>query len=895
MSVESESGNKSIDALGKMLQSITALYKQRKEVGDEREIVYHEKNELNKALTCICQLYGLIENETLGLEESIQEALDFIQAAWQYPDETAARITYENNTYATGNFIVETEWKHQAIISIANKEVGKFELFYMEKTPEEFQGILMWERPHMIDAFAAGIALIITRIEAAEKRAALDQVLKQARHTEKKYAAKIARNLPKLKKIKQMADESIQATNLFLASISKELLASSERIVASVGQQDNQESAEDSNWRTIVASSNHISKVVRQIGDFADVETKPFRQNNSEFNLRFLMEDLLGTLYNKSRAKGIDLINFTNAVIPEKLVGDSEKLKQILTNLIDNAINRSSEGEIGVGVELEATPHLLPIFHFTIADSGPPIYEENLVNTFFPFHKEDSDTSSFDIHCRLGRSISKKLVEFMGGEIWVENCFHYEKDNHPGATIHFTMWMDIVSGQNFSGMLANMDVGDVKALVVEKNNVYRRYFRSLLENAGVTPIFTDDYDNALAIIRSRNFDPDEFPIIILRDNFEGLYSNLLVDYLRSDKCEFSLRLIGVSENNVPKDTTDLDPYQTILEKPLSAQNVFNLLQNTIKEFTASLPKEDDEILVANEAEMEPEIESNVESNQKSTAEGPQNTIPRVLMADRADSKRVVIEKLLKKRDCDVSLFSDGRDAIDKIRSGQFDVLIIDIDLPIIGGLEVIKMVREWEKQNDSRISIIGITGENEEMENKMILDAGADECISEPINVKNVLEIIGRLMIQNAEELESESEPEETPTTDRELNLGGVTRFDSDEALSLIDNDSDILIELLEVFADDSKELIDLIDNAISSEKYALVIELGEQMNRAAISVGAKRVSLISNHIIIETGNDNTTQLNSHLELLNEELSAFNREARIFEQSCQQENQKSQK
>lgn len=894
MSVESESKNKPVDELGKMLQAVTDLYNLRKSVGDEREIIVHEKKELGKALTCICSLITLIETENLGPEQSFGEALDLIQTAWQYPDETAARITYDNNVYTTGNFIVETEWRHEADITLDGNTVGKFEVFYMEKTPDEFEGALMWERPQMVKAFSLGLSLIIDKFNAYEKRETLKQVLDQARQTEKKYAAKIARNLPKLKKLKQMADESIMATNRFLAAISKELLGSFDRILESTGNPASGETPDAADWQTVRATTKHISQIVRQINDYAEIETRPFRQNNSEFNLRVLIEEVLTPLHKKARAKGIDLINFTNPLIPEELIGDAAKLKAILINLIDNAINRTGKGEIAIGVELEATPHLLPIFHFTVADSGDPIYEENLPRTFEPFEKEKDDTSSYDIHCRLGRAISKKLVEFMGGEIWVENCFHYEKENHPGTTIHFTMWMDILSKQQTPNILTNIDFGDMKALVVEKNNVYKSYFSILLGNAGIDPLFVDDYDRAVAILKSPKYDANALPLAILRDDYETLNANALIHYRQSLDDPPFMRLIGICENALPETFDANSPFTSFFEKPISAVKFFDLIKSTVnayietKKAEPAAPIEDGEATDSWANETAP-IPIPVPVTDDATA-GPSAETTRVLLADRSDAKRVVIEKLLKKRNYGVTLFGDGREAIDKIRTGHFDMLIIDVDAPIIGGLEVIKMVREWERQNDMFISIIAVTNPKNQIDSKVCFEAGADECLSTDENIKDILGTVDRLhqIRQNGETPIDEAETAEETT---ELNLDGVTRFDSDSALKNVDGDSDMLIELLEIFADDCRSLTIELDNLLTSNNFEETPQVLRKVEKAAGSVGARSIVMIAQHLQSAGSNNDGSGFRDAFNRLTDEIAAFNREARIFEQSYQQQDQ----
>ncbi|MCK5125426.1 MAG: response regulator [candidate division Zixibacteria bacterium] len=876
---------KHIDELGNMLRLITKLHKQQKSVGDEREILFHEKKELNKALTCLCGLTSLIGNTSLPLEECFRQALELIQSAWQYPDETSARIFYNDEIFITSNFIVETEWRHQAAVKVEDKIVGRLELFYMEKTPVEFSGILMWERQIMMDAFAAGLGLIIDSYSSKEKQKSLNEVLQKARQIEKKYAAKIARNLPKLKKIKQMADDSILATNRFLSSISGELLGSINTVLSSVENVES-EFCQSSEWQKLRASSKHISQIIHQIHNYAEIETKPFKQTNTEFNISQLIADVVTPLSHKARAKGIDLINFTNPIIPEQLIGDSENLTTILTNLIENAINRTESGEIAVGVELEATPHLLPIFHFIVADSGGAIDEDQRPKIFEPFDKDAVGLSSYDIHCRLGRSISKKLVEFMGGEIWIEDSFHYDKENHNGTTVHFTMWMDILPNQEKEIATLDIDSISVNALVIEKNEIYRRFYRILLENSGLNPIFADDYEMAVLLIDNPNFQENPIEVAFLRDTSQQITSNHFIDFLQDRQNEYDIPVIAVVEDaiedfNVPENS----PVVSLLTKPLNHDDVLVVLHPIIKSILDNIEKP--------EPEPEPESEDATEQHQEfanETQEIPLEVTPsaNILMAENDDSRRIIIEKLLTKRGYGVRLFSDGREAIDEIRNGKYDILIIDIDVPVIGGLEVIKLVRDWEKRNETLISIIAITGEQDELEGKMSLDAGADKCLSEPLNVKSILSQISTLMNRVANT--DEEEPLEVPDN-LTIDMAGVMRFDSDEALKLIDNDDDMLIELLDIFAQDSRAITDQLDNAIAAENKSEAMTQAGSLSRAANSVGAKTINLICSHIIAFAAKDDYIQLKAMIEKLHEELAAFNREARIFEQSCQQENQ----
>ena len=879
-----------IDELGKMLQLITELHKQQKPVGDEREVLFHEKKEITKAHRCLCQMIQLTENISLGFDQCLQEALDLVQGAWQYPDETSARIIYDQRTYTTSNFIIETEWRHEAPIKILDKEVGKFEVFYMEKTPEEFVGKLMWERPEMVQAFADGIGLIIGRFEAREQHETLKEVLDQARQTEKKYAARIARNLPKLKRIKQVADESIHVTNRFLAAISEELLASINHVISSINDSVESGAEPPGEWKNIKASSKHISQIVGQIHDYADIETKPFKQNNSEFNLSLVIEELIAPLYKKARAKGIDLVNFTSPVIPEKLVGDVTKLRQILTNLVENAINRTESGDISIGVELEATPHLLPIFHFIIADSGPEIKDDDISRYFEPFEREIAGSSSYDIHCRLGRSISKKLVEFMGGEIWFENAFHFDKDNHPGASIHYTMWMDITAGQKHDSALSSIDSIALNAIVVEQKELYKRYFRIMLENAGISPIFADTYEAAVSTLKSRNFKNTDIPFAIIRGSAEVIFDNPLINYLSKSDNEKNVRIIAISEpGESQSEIPEFSPIEALLTKPIRKTELVKSINDIIKTYLEANARPEPEP----PQEMPPLYQ---ESSPAALTEIPAESaliresaapLIRILMAESSDSRRTIIEKLLTKRGHTVSLFNDGRQAIDNIRSGAFDMLLLDVDIPVIGGVEIIKLVRSWEKQNNTYIPIITFTVQDNAIESKLCLDAGADECLPAQTGVKEILACVEKLA-QNRFEEEKDPFSETVPI---DISLLSINKFDSDAALALIDNDNEMLIELLEIFADDCRNYIQELEPAVASQNYDSIADYAHRIEKAAGSVGAKVIGIVAQRLAIAADKHEDPEFTSGLTRLTEEIAAFNREARIFEQSCQQQGQ----
>lgn len=388
-------------------QAIGDLPNQLKRVENHRDIMVHDIREQFLALKSLYSLLDIVYNQNLSLPDAFREVLDLVPASWQFPDDTSARITIDGNEYRTSNFIVETQWRHPADIVIDGETRGTFEVFYMEEKPPNFNGIFMWEDTELLKSFAGLIGFMVIRKAQSDL---MSEHVQQAEQIEQHYAERLAENIAKFKKIKAMADTSVQQMTHFIGRLGEEMGGLLDTVNAASDASDGNEQADGSELKGTI---DGMQVLANAINDYSLIKQGRLHQTNHEFGLRDSVESAAGRFYRRARRKGLDLIIFVDALVPDKVIGDSEFLQRILSHLVENAIARTESGEIVVRAEMEATAHLLPIFRFRITDTAPTIPQEALTAIFNPFAENLPEACAASLSCRLGLSIAREFPIFL--------------------------------------------------------------------------------------------------------------------------------------------------------------------------------------------------------------------------------------------------------------------------------------------------------------------------------------------------------------------------------------------------------------------------------------------------------------------------------------------------
>jgi len=974
-----------------------ALYKLIGELGEQRKraeieanTVRHDMREISNALASLGRLGKILERSDLDLDTAIQEILDLIPLVWRHPDETAARIIHQGREYKTSNFIVETQWRHASDIMVEGKPKGLVEIFYLEERAPDFAGIQMWENGDLIGAFAAGIGLLFERHQLTGERNIQADIARKAQEKNKHISDRLSKAIAKLKSMKERSEETERRMHWLLAHISAELrtmLVGMTNLAGKGLETACKEMAEP--LRQIKAEAENAIRTTNRIYDYAHISHGQFRHNNTEFRMRDVVENAVDQFYDRGRRNNVDLIAVIDPFVPNRVIGDGNRLSQILTYLLENALARSGEGEIVIRVNVEVSAHMLPVFHFVVVDNGPGIVVETKDRLFDVCSDDTNSLSRGNLYSRLGTAMAKHMVEILGGEIWIEE----RKDDTEGNEIHFTMWLDIVKERHNAseGNESNILSGS-RILVAESSKTYRELYRLLLEYWGIeativstgrealdhikndidsrTPFAAVIIDSALsdmdgckiadqiladsgrnkpavimtssagrppdenrsgsggvaaalgkpigqaalqealeAVIRGETRSEEyveediEQPAPITEDQSqppEEPNENQDQSQLREESSENQDQLHPPEEPNENQDQSQLreesSENQDQLQSPEEShedqdQSQFreessenqdqlqppeepneNQDQSQLREESSENqdqlqpPEEPNE----SQDQSQPPEESHEDQDQLRPPEKPNKRT--VLLYDNGnDPHREMVTELIRKHGHAVVTAATGHEILEKIKSDEPGIVIIDAIMPDMYGLDVVKTVRSSEKNDKGHLPLIAIAPSNSGIDRQTGLEAGFDNLLNEPIAFNRLIEIIE----SNYPNTAAVEQPEEGQPQ-------MVMHFDREKALKMVDNDPEMLTDIIEIFEDNCKIFLADLNDALTSSDFGKVIDVAAKICDAAENIGAMKIYETGKQLAALSFPDNRDRAREYAVLLHEECAEFRKIAEAF-------------
>jgi len=896
-----------------------ALYKLIGELGEQRKraeieanTVRHDMREISNALASLGRLGKILERSDLDLDTAIQEILDLIPLVWRHPDETAARIIHQGREYKTSNFIVETQWRHASDIMVEGKPKGLVEIFYLEERAPDFAGIQMWENGDLIGAFAAGIGLLFERHQLTGERNIQADIARKAQEKNKHISDRLSKAIAKLKSMKERSEETERRMHWLLAHISAELrtmLVGMTNLAGKGLETACKEMAEP--LRQIKAEAENAIRTTNRIYDYAHISHGQFRHNNTEFRMRDVVENAVDQFYDRGRRNNVDLIAVIDPFVPNRVIGDGNRLSQILTYLLENALARSGEGEIVIRVNVEVSAHMLPVFHFVVVDNGPGIVVETKDRLFDVCSDDTNSLSRGNLYSRLGTAMAKHMVEILGGEIWIEE----RKDDTEGNEIHFTMWLDIVKERHNAseGNESNILSGS-RILVAESSKTYRELYRLLLEYWGIEATIVSTGREALDHIKNDIDSRTPFAAVIIDSALSDMDGCKIADQILADSGRNKPAVIMTSSAGRPPDEnrSGSGGVAAALGKPIGQAALQEALEAVIRGETRSEEYVEEDIeqpapitedqsqppeepnenqdqsqlreeSSENQDQLQPPEEPNESQDQSQPPEEshedqdqlrpPEKPNKRtVLLYDNGnDPHREMVTELIRKHGHAVVTAATGHEILEKIKSDEPGIVIIDAIMPDMYGLDVVKTVRSSEKNDKGHLPLIAIAPSNSGIDRQTGLEAGFDNLLNEPIAFNRLIEIIE----SNYPNTAAVEQPEEGQPQ-------MVMHFDREKALKMVDNDPEMLTDIIEIFEDNCKIFLADLNDALTSSNFGKVIDVAAKICDAAENIGAMKIYETGKQLAALSFPDNRDRAREYAVLLHEECAEFRKIAEAF-------------
>jgi len=526
-------------------------------------------------------------------------------------------------------------------------------------------------------------------------------------------------NVTELVQARRQAESSNKAKSEFLANMSHEIRTPMNGIIGMAKLAlDADPTLEMREFLGVIKESGlSLLTILNDILDFSKIEAGKIDLASIAFDLRDVLSEALRPLACQAAEKGVELACDIPPDLPGALLGDPYRLRQVVVNLVVNAVKFTHRGEIVVSVVQESASSDTARLHFTVRDTGIGIPRDKQDRIFDAFEQADGLTTRKYGGTGLGLTISSKLIGMMGGQIWVES----EVDR--GSTFHFTANFGLL--KTAAAPSAAPTLRNLSVLVVDDNATNRRILQTMLVNWQMKPVVVDGPASAIKVLAQARDAGEPFSLILLDHNMLEMDGLMLAEEIRGDSSHDSTAIVFLSSSGqvAPADRCRQLNISACLAKPVKQSDLFNAILSAV----GASPR--------NESSSEPS------SPPKEMRHGL-----RILLAEDNPVNQKLTSRLLEKWQNTVTVVPDGRGALAMLERQAFDLVLMDVQMPIMDGLEATEEIRKREKLTAQHVPIIAMTAHAMKGDRQRCLAAGMDDYVSKPVQFATLAEIIDRVL-----------------------------------------------------------------------------------------------------------------------------------------------------